>query len=85
VRGDEINKLTGINDFRVLPQLWEMALVARDKKICTPCIGAFDEDVVFGVRGNVQRNCGSNEVGAVFDELQELASLSFGNAQFRTR
>ena len=48
-------------------------------------IGAFEEDVVGGVAGDLKRLRGRDEVGAVLKELKELKPESSTYAELRAR
>ena len=51
----DTEKLARTDDLSVLPELWEMALVAGYQIVCTSGISAFDEHVVCGVRGDLSQ------------------------------
>jgi hypothetical protein len=50
VRCYDTEKFARTDDLSVLPELWEMALVASHQIVCTSGISAFDEHVVCEVR-----------------------------------
>ena len=49
MRSNQRNEIAGGDDFGLLPELWEMALVARHEIIGAGRIRAFQEDVVIGI------------------------------------
>ena len=60
-----------------------MTLVAGYEIVRAGGIGAFEEDVVGGVGGDLKRLRGRDEVGAVLKELKELKPESSTYAEFR--
>jgi len=62
-----------------------VALVAGYEIVRAGGIGAFEEDVVGGVGGDLKRLRGRDEVGAFLKELKELKRESSTYAEFRAR
>jgi len=73
----------GSDDFGFLPKFGKVALVAGYEIVRAGGIGAFEEDVVGGVGGDLQRLRGGDEMGAVLKELKELKPESSTYAEFR--
>jgi hypothetical protein len=85
MRPDDADEFAGSYDFGFLPELWEMALIAGDQVVRAGGIGAFEENVIGGVGGNLKRAGRRNEMSPVFEELKKLMPEPFANMEFRTR
>lgn len=85
MRADDANEFAGVDDFGFLPELWEMALVAGDQIVRTGSIGAFEKNVIGGVRRDLERTGWRHEMSAVLEELEKLRPQSFANMEFRAR
>jgi hypothetical protein len=85
MRRNDLHEFAGGDDFRFLPERGEMADVAGNKIVGACGVGAFDEDVVAGIAGDLKWVRGSNQFGATGDELKELNPQAFADAKFRTR
>jgi hypothetical protein len=70
--GDDADKLARTDDLRLLPELRKIPQVAGYEVIGTRGIGAFHEDIVVGIAGNLQRPRRRYELGPVLYELDEL-------------
>ena len=73
------------NDLRFLPEGREMAGVARDQVVGTCHVGAFDENVIAGIAGDLNWTRWRYEFAPIGDELKELNSEAFADPQFGTR
>ena len=80
MRSYERDEFAGSNNFGLLPELWEMALIARHKIIGAGCIRAFQEDVVVGIACNFQIAGWNHGVTVVFDQLKQLLAEALANA-----
>jgi hypothetical protein len=49
MRADDGDEFAGRDDFGVLPELWEMALIAGNQIVCAGGVGTFEEDIIGGV------------------------------------
>ena len=69
------------DDFGVLPEFGEMALVTRHKVVCTSGIGAFDEHIVCRVRRNLSQMRRFDHVSMILDQLQQLLPQTPANLE----
>jgi len=51
----EVDELSGVDDFGVFPEGGEMALVASDEVVGSRSFGAFEEDIVARIYGDLER------------------------------
>jgi hypothetical protein len=72
MRSDQCHEFAGSNDFGLLPELWEMALVARHKIIGSGGIRALQENVVIWIPRNVHLALGQYHVRTILDASKEL-------------
>ena len=70
--GHDGEEFAGGNHFGFLPELGEVALVAGDEVVGAGGVCAFEEDVVVRVRGDLQQARWCDDMGAVFEELEQL-------------
>jgi len=82
---DDADEFAGGDDFGFLPELWEVALIAGDQVVRAGGIGAFEENVVGGVRRDLKRDGGRHEMGPIFEDLEKLLPEPFANMKFRAR
>jgi hypothetical protein len=85
VRGDHLHEFARSNDLRFLPEGGEIAGVARDQVVGACDVGAFDENVIAGISGDLKWTRGRYEFAAIGDELKELNSEAFADPEFGTR
>ena len=85
MRPDDADEFAGSDDFGFLPELWEMALIAGDQVVRAGGIGAFEENVIGGVGGDLKRAGRLDEMSLVFEELKKLMPEPFANMEFRAR
>lgn len=85
MRPDDADQFAGADDFSFLPELWEMALIAGDQVVRPGGVGTFEENIVGGVRGDLKRAGGRDEMGPVFEELKKLLPEPFADMKFRPR
>jgi hypothetical protein len=85
MRPDDADEFAGSYDFGFLPELWEMALIAGDQVVRAGGIGAFEENIIGGVGGNLKRAGRRDEMSPVFEELKKLMPEPFANMEFSTR
>jgi hypothetical protein len=83
--GHDGEEFAGGNHFGFLPELGEVALVAGDEVVGAGGVCAFEEDVVVRVRGDLQQARWCDDMGAVFEELEQLQLKAAADAEFRTR
>jgi hypothetical protein len=62
----------------------EIADVVGNQIVVVCGVGAFDEDVVAVIAGDLKWVRGSNQFGATGDELKELNPQAFADAKFGT-
>jgi len=85
MRPDDADEFAGVDDFRLLPELWKMALVGSDQVVRAGSIGAFQENVVGGLSRDLQGAGGRDKMSPVFEELKELPPESFANLELPAR
>src|SRR6266436_559117 len=85
MRSHDTNQLAGRDDFGFFPELREMTLVTGYEIVRAGGIGALEEDIVAGVRGDLKRAGGKDEIGPVFNELKKLTTKSSADVQLRAR
>ena len=85
MRADDADQFAGADDFGLLPELWEMVLIAGDQIVRAGGVGAFEENVIGGVGRDLKQAGGRDEMGAVFEELKKLPAKPFANVKFRAR
>ena len=85
MRSDDTEKLARADDLGVLPELWEMALIAGDQVVRAGGIGAFEENVIGGVGRDLKRAGRRDEMSPVVEELKKLMPEPFANMEFRPR
>ncbi len=85
MRSYDTNQLAGRDDFSFFPELREMTLVTGYEIVRAGGIGALKEDIVAGVRRDLKRAGGKDEIGPVFNELKKLTTKSSADVQFRAR
>jgi len=85
MRPDDAHEFAGSDEFCFLPEFWEMALIAGDQVVGAGGIGAFEENVIGGVGGDLKRSRGRDEMGPVFEDLKKLVPEPFANMEFRAR
>ena len=85
MRGDEAEEVAGSDDFRIHPKAGKVAGVSGNEVIGASRIGTFKKDVVVRIGGDLKTRAGTNAMGALFNELQQLLTGTFANLEFRAR
>jgi len=85
VRGHDGDEFAGSDYFGLLPERWEMTLVAGYQIIGAGCVCAFKELIIVGVFCNLKRTRGSNELRMILYELEELLPEAPADLEFRAR
>ena len=83
MRPDDADKFARIDHFRFFPEVWKMALIIRDQVVGAGRVGAFEENVIRGVRCDFEGTAGCDEMIPVFEELKKLLPESFPDMEFR--
>ena len=83
VRGDDVEEVARGDDFGFLPKLWEVARVSRHQVVRAGGIGAFKENVVVQVGGDLKAPGRSYRMRAIGDELHQLPAEAFVDLELR--
>jgi len=81
----DADEFAGRDYLGLLPELWEMALVAGDQVVGAGGVGTFQEFVVVGILRYLKRTGRGHDLRMVLDELEEVLPKASTDIEFRTR
>jgi hypothetical protein len=63
----QAHELTRVDDLGLLPELWEMPLIAGNEVVRARNVGAFDEHIVVRVAGHFKAARWGNDMAVILD------------------